>query len=224
MTRAVLAALLALAAPAASYAQGKPSPSPVPPQVRPTPPPPALGPRATPAPVEAPQVAAAPTVAAEYRVGAGDVLEVIVLGNDDLSRTPTVQTGGTVTLPLLGEVAVLGLTVPEIKTKLTELLGRDYLVRPQVEVTVKDYQSQFVTVLGEVASPGRKPLRGRTRLVDVLVDAGGSAPAPRVRSRSRAWTARSRTGPARARCASRRARSALTPRPAWRRPCATATS
>jgi polysaccharide export outer membrane protein len=87
-----------------------------------------------------------------------------------------VQTGGTVTLPLLGEVAVLGLTVPEIKAKLTELLGRDYLVRPQVEVSVKDYQSQFVTLLGEVSSPGRKPLRGRTRLVDVLVDAGGFGP------------------------------------------------
>jgi len=49
-------------------------------------------------------------------------------------------------------------------------------VRPQVEVTVKDYQSQFVTVLGEVASPGRKPLRGRTRLIDVLVESGGFTP------------------------------------------------
>ncbi len=117
-----------------------------------------------------------PPAAPEYRVGSGDVLEVVVLGNDDLSRTPTVQTGGTVTLPLLGEVQVAGMTVPEIKDKLTTLLGRDYLVRPQVEVTVKQYQSQFVTVLGEVMTPGRKPLRGSTRLVDVLVDAGGFTP------------------------------------------------
>jgi polysaccharide export outer membrane protein len=117
-----------------------------------------------------------PPASPEYRVGSGDVLEVVVLGNEDLSRTPTVQTGGTVTLPLLGEVEVAGLTVPEIKAKLTTLLGRDYLVRPQVEVTVKEYQSQFVTVLGEVASPGRKALRGRTRLVDVLVDSGGFTP------------------------------------------------
>ena len=115
-------------------------------------------------------------VSPDYRVGSGDVLEVVVLGNDDLSRMPTVQTGGTVTLPLLGEVEVSGLTVAEIKEKLTTLLGRDYLVRPQVEVTVKEYQSQFVTVLGEVASPGRKALRGRTRLVDVLVDAGSFTP------------------------------------------------
>lgn len=123
-----------------------------------------------------PSAPTVPAAAPEYRVGSGDVLEVVVLGNEDLSRTPTVQTGGTVTLPLLGEVQVAGLTVPEIKDKLTTLLGRDYLVRPQVEVTVKDYQSQFVTVLGEVAAPGRKALRGRTRLVDVLVDAGGFTP------------------------------------------------
>jgi polysaccharide export outer membrane protein len=169
MTRAVLAALLALCAPAATLAQAPPATRPAAPAA------PRAQPQAQATPAPTPSASPAP-IAPEYRVGAGDVLEVVVLGNDDLSRTPTVQTGGTVTLPLLGEVAVAGLTVPEIKTKLTELLGRDYLVRPQVEVTVKDYQSQFVTVLGEVASPGRKPLRGRTRLVDVLVDAGGFGP------------------------------------------------
>jgi polysaccharide export outer membrane protein len=112
----------------------------------------------------------------EYRVGAGDVLDVVVFGNDDLSRTATVQTAGTMALPLLGEVPVAGLTVPEVQRKLTTLLARDYLVNPQVEVKVKEYQSQFVTVVGEVNSPGRKPVRGRTRLIDVLHDAGGFTP------------------------------------------------
>jgi polysaccharide biosynthesis/export protein len=116
------------------------------------------------------------TESAEYQVGPGDVLDVIVLGNQDLSRSAAVQPSGMIALPLLGEVQVAALTVPEIKTKLTNLLGRDYLVRPQVEVRVKEYQSQFVTVLGEVNSPGRKPLRGRTRLLDVLLDAGGFSP------------------------------------------------
>jgi polysaccharide export outer membrane protein len=140
---------LVTAAPAVAQAPGVPAPSP--------------------APAEAP---AAP----EYRVGPGDVLEVVVFGNDDLSRSPTVQTDGAVSLPLLGDVEVGGLTVPEVQRKLTTLLARDYLVNPQVEVKVKDYQSQFVTVLGEVNTPGRKPLRGRTRLVDVLVEAGGFTP------------------------------------------------
>jgi polysaccharide export outer membrane protein len=128
------------------------------------PPPPAAGPPATDAP------AAAPT--RDYEVGPGDVLEINVYGNDDLSRVPTVQTNGSISYPLLGEVQVAGLTVAEIQRKITNLLEKDYLVKPQVEVKVREYQSQFVSVVGEVNSPGRKPIRGRMRLVDVLIEAG----------------------------------------------------
>jgi polysaccharide biosynthesis/export protein len=136
-------------------------------------------PSATPptAAVTLPTSAAEPTPSPDYRVGPGDVLEVEVFGNPDLSRIPTVQTNGMVALPLLGEVAVAGLTLAEVKARLTDLLGRDYLVNPQVDVRVKEYQSQFVTVLGEVSTPGRRPLRGtQTRLIDVLVEAGGLTP------------------------------------------------
>lgn len=124
---------------------------------------------ATPAPTH-------PPTDIDYRVGAGDVLDVQVLGHPDLSRSATVQTNGNIALPLLGEVPVGSLSVSEIKAKLTSLLARDYLVSPQVEVDVKEYSSQFVTVLGEVNQPGRKPLRGRTRLLDALLDAGGFKP------------------------------------------------
>lgn len=124
-------------------------------------------------PVTTPSPSPSPTPAPEYRVGAGDVLDVTVFGNDDLSRTSTVQPDGTIHLPLLGEIAVAGLTVAEIQRKLTTLLARDYLVNPQVEVKVREYQSQFVILVGEVNSPGRKPLRGSTRLIDLLVEAGG---------------------------------------------------
>lgn len=130
------------------------------------------------APVPATAAPAAPAPAdpaqeLEYRVGPGDVLELTVFGNDDLSRATTVQTSGAITLPLLGEVPVNGLSVSEVKDKLVTLLARDFLVNPQVEVKVREYNSRFVTVLGEVNSPGRKALRARTRLIDVLVDAGG---------------------------------------------------
>ena len=134
------------------------------------------------APPAAPDIAAAaaaapaPAASPDYRVGPGDVLEVVVYGNDDLSRSTTIQTNGTVSLPLLGDVNVAGLSLAEVKTKLTSLLARDYLVNPQVDVKVKEYQSQFVTVIGEVNSPGRKPLRGRTRLIDALVESGGFTP------------------------------------------------
>lgn len=168
MTRArALAAALLLLLAAMPAAPQTPRPTP-PPSPAPRPPAPASPAVATPSP--------APTAAPEYRLGAGDVLEVTVFGNDDLSRTTTVQTTGSISLPLLGEVPVAGLTVSEAKQKLTSLLARDFLVNPQVDVKVKDYQSQFVTVLGEVNSPGRKGLRGRTRLIDVLVDSGGFTP------------------------------------------------
>jgi polysaccharide export outer membrane protein len=122
-----------------------------------------------PKPADAPGEASA----ADYQVGPGDLLDVSVIGNDDLSRVPTVQTNGAITLPLLGEVQVAGLTVAEIRRKVTSLLQKDYLVSPQVEVKVREYNSQYVSVVGEVNSPGRKPLRGRTRLFDALIDAGG---------------------------------------------------
>ncbi len=115
---------------------------------------------------------AAPASAA-YQLGPGDVLEVTVYDNPELSRMPTVQTNGAITYPLLGEVQVAGLTVAEVRTKIRDLLAKDYLVNPLVDVKVREYKSQYVSVVGEVNSPGRKPLRGRTRLIDVLIDAGG---------------------------------------------------
>jgi polysaccharide export outer membrane protein len=136
-----------------------------------------LAAQAAPAPaalaLSTPTPAETPEGAPDYTIGAGDVLEIEVFGNDDLSRTATVQTNGTISLPLLGDLVVAGLSIREAAARLTELLGRDYLVNPQVEVRIKDYLSQYVTVVGEVQTPGRKPLKGRTRLIDALVEAGG---------------------------------------------------
>jgi polysaccharide export outer membrane protein len=120
--------------------------------------------------------AVAPATVGDYEVGPGDVLEVTVYGNDDISRIPIVQTNGSISMPLMGEVQVAGLTVAEVQRKITNLLAKDYLVNPQVEVKVREYNSQFVSVVGEVNSPGRKPLRGRTRLIDLLSEAGGFKP------------------------------------------------
>lgn len=125
------------------------------------------------APAPAPATPDKPASSGDYAVGPGDVLDIAVFGNDDLSRVPTVQTNGSISFPLLGEVQVAGLTVAEVQRKITNLLAKDYLVNPQVEVKVREYQSQFVSVVGEVNSPGRKPIRGRMRLVDALLESGG---------------------------------------------------
>jgi polysaccharide export outer membrane protein len=116
---------------------------------------------------------AAPDAPPEYRVGLGDVLEVIVAGRPDLSRLPTVQPTGTIFLPRAGEVKVAGATTGEIAARVAPLLVADDLPAPDVSVRLREYQSQFVWVHGAVLHPGRKTLREGTRLIDALLDAGG---------------------------------------------------
>jgi protein involved in polysaccharide export with SLBB domain len=119
---------------------------------------------------------AAPAAAqdgAPYRVGPGDVLDVLVDGRPDLSRMPTVQTTGRIWLPRAGEVVAAGSTAGEIAARLAPLFAREDLPAPRVTVGVKRYHSQFLWVRGAVNRPGRKPLRAGTRLVDALLDAGG---------------------------------------------------
>jgi polysaccharide export outer membrane protein len=128
--------------------------------------------------LQAPAVAASPSAparsaTAEYRVGPGDVLEVAVPERPDLSRIPTVQNSGMIWLPVAGEVTVAGLTTGEMEQKIVVLLTAEGVPAPRVAVSVKEIQSRFVWVVGEVNRPGRIPLRGRDRLIDVLVDAGG---------------------------------------------------
>ena len=108
-----------------------------------------------------------------YRVGPGDVLDVIVFEEEDLTRLVTVQHGGEISFPLIGEIPVAGLTLKEVRVQITELLGKDYLIDPQLTVKVKEYLSQWVTVVGEVGRPGKYYLTGPKTLLDLLTEAGG---------------------------------------------------
>jgi polysaccharide export outer membrane protein len=111
--------------------------------------------------------------APEYRIGPRDVLRVTVWGHDDLTRTVTIAADGTFQFPLVGDVRGGGLTASEVENRLRERLARDYLVDPQVAVSVQEYRSQRVFVLGEADRPGTYPLTGQTSLLDVLSQAGG---------------------------------------------------
>lgn len=108
----------------------------------------------------------------EYRIGSGDVLTITVWGHPDLSRDYTVDPDGFAPFPLINRVKAGGLTTREVSAALVELLGKDYLVNPQVIVSVKEYLSQKVTILGETARPGVFYLTGPTSLVDILSKAG----------------------------------------------------
>ncbi len=114
--------------------------------------------------------AAAP---AEYTLGPDDQLTIWVAECPDFSvRAVTIDTAGNVKLPLVGAVRAGGLTVRELEAELRDLLRR-YVLRPEVSVTVTDFRSQPVSVLGAVNSPGVRQLRGQRNLLEILSEAGG---------------------------------------------------
>jgi polysaccharide biosynthesis/export protein len=117
----------------------------------------------------------APARGQEYTIGPRDVLGITVWGQADLSRDYTVDPDGFAPFPLIGRIMAAGRTPKELAADLTELLGKDYLVNPQVIVTVKEHLSQKVQVLGAAERPGVYYLTGPTTLLDLLSKAGGFA-------------------------------------------------
>ena len=117
--------------------------------------------------------AAGPAPAQEYVIGARDVLKITVWGQDDLSKDYPVDPDGYVSFPLVGRVKATGLTPTAFADDLRGRLEKDYLVNPQVLVSVKEYLSQKVHVSGEADKPGVYYLSGPTTVRDVLSRAGG---------------------------------------------------
>ena len=112
-------------------------------------------------------------VAQEYRVGPRDVLDVIVWGQADLSHRYSVSGDGFIDFPLIGRVKVEELTTTEIAQRLRDRLDKDYLVNPQVRVSVAEYLAKKVFILGEAEKPGPYVLTGPLTLWEILSLAGG---------------------------------------------------
>jgi polysaccharide export outer membrane protein len=113
-----------------------------------------------------------PARAAEYEVGPGDVLKVVVIGQADMTGNFTVDAEGMVNFPILGRIKASQNTPLEIERKLTVLLADGYLKRPQVTVTIAEYGSQKVFVTGEVQRPGQYALKADRSLLALLGDIG----------------------------------------------------
>jgi polysaccharide export outer membrane protein len=115
--------------------------------------------------------------AEEVLLGPSDVVKITVYGNPDLALETRISQGGTISFPLLGQVAVGGLAVSAAETKLAGLLvSGGFVKKPQVNILVTSPQSQLVSVLGQVNKPGRYPVDGKQGLVDILALAGGVLP------------------------------------------------
>jgi polysaccharide export outer membrane protein len=106
-----------------------------------------------------------------YVISTGDVLEITVYGEEDLTKVIRVSADGIISYPLVGEVRVMGLTPSQLEDELTYILGEDYLVNPQVNVFVKEFSS--FSILGQVKNPGSYPLKGRVTVLDAIALAGG---------------------------------------------------
>ena len=111
-----------------------------------------------------------------YEIGSGDVIQVAVLGQPTFSGEFTVDGEGLIAYPFLGKVKASANSPAELERKLVTLLSDGYLRRPQVSVTVKQYRSQRVFVLGEVKAPGPYGLRDNRSLLTLLGDVGELLP------------------------------------------------
>jgi polysaccharide biosynthesis/export protein len=109
----------------------------------------------------------------DYLLGAEDVIDIIVWGHDDLRRVLPISLEGTVTFPFIGEVRATGKSAQELEKEMAARLGDGYLVKPQITISVKEYNSQKVFVMGEVNKPGTYPVTKENNLVYLLSQAGG---------------------------------------------------
>jgi len=110
----------------------------------------------------------------EYRIGAKDLLEITIVELPELNQTVRVSEDGSITLPLIGKVAIDGLTKEEVEKKLAALLlEQNYVKNARVTVFIKEYQSKRVALIGAVNKPGMYELVGRMNLLQLISQAAG---------------------------------------------------
>jgi protein involved in polysaccharide export with SLBB domain len=109
----------------------------------------------------------------EDRIGIDDVFDVRVYGEPDLTGPYRVATDGSIDFPLAGRLKVAGLRSGEIQALLVNKLKGGYLKDPQITVTIKERNSQKISVLGQVAKPGQVAYYPNMTIVDAIASAGG---------------------------------------------------
>jgi polysaccharide export outer membrane protein len=113
----------------------------------------------------------------EVFLGSGDLLAISVAGAPEYHYDMRISPAGTASLPMLGNVALAGLSTTQAENIIAKRLQENgYFNDPQVSVFVKEYATAGISVLGEVQKPGIYPLMGSRTLLDAISAAGGTTP------------------------------------------------
>lgn len=109
----------------------------------------------------------------DYLLGPEDLLEINVFELPELKTATRVLSDGTVSLPLVGVVKAAGLTKTGFESHLKQLLEERFLLDPQVTISVTEYRSRQVSVIGAVTTPGTYQMLGPRTVLQVISEAGG---------------------------------------------------
>jgi polysaccharide biosynthesis/export protein len=111
----------------------------------------------------------------EFLLGPEDVLEVTVWRNQDLSRTVVIRPDGVISLPLIGDVQASGFTAAQVADRIAKRLT-EFKENPSVSVSVREVNSYFIYVTGEVTRAGKYPLKSFASVLQGVSLAGGFTP------------------------------------------------
>jgi polysaccharide export outer membrane protein len=110
----------------------------------------------------------------EYKLGAGDSVHIVVYNNPDMTADAQIAEDGSIPFPLVGKVVIGGLSRNAAATLIAERLVKGgFLREAQVNLTVSEYRSQQVSVLGAVSRPGKYPVGPTNTVTDLIAQAGG---------------------------------------------------
>jgi polysaccharide export outer membrane protein len=129
-------------------------------------------PGAPPATAAAPAVPPGPALPADYVVGPEDVLSVVIWREREMSSDVLVRPDGRISLPLLNDVEVAGLTPDQVRERVIEL-AKKFVEEPSATVVVKQINSRKVYITGNVERPGPFPLLRPTTILQLISLAGG---------------------------------------------------
>jgi polysaccharide export outer membrane protein len=122
--------------------------------------------------LSSPLFAQSPPELSTYKLGAGDMISVRVLGEEDLRREKVrLSDAGTISFPVLGEIRVRGMTASALEDFITKGLKGRYLLNPQVTVTIDEYRNYYVN--GMVEKPGGYPFSPGLTVRKAITLAGG---------------------------------------------------